>query len=906
MELVPREWLNCCAPFCLLTPLEADKDADASHRGKREAVGDPSRSDSDDDDLMGAENHVEENAAPATLEELLTMSDPDLQSLVGAVNKFNKERGYRALNVRKERDNKAYYICGCRANGCGLVTFSRTAASKKGGRKVARVWTVKSVGPHLCEPVEPFGVALANTWIPEAAKRCLVGLYEQGIGPAAAYDQVVHFAGKSDMPLTWEKSDVKNFYDTLERLFGDERIVDLLDSILKAGHFVAVDLKQLPDGKCMLNRVFVATVHQQQLFRLFGSVSSLDATYGKNELQLPAVFLTGLTNEGRICSFGTAILRSETNADYLWLMQAVRACFKMLSRAMVIDGDVRTRNAINEVARDNNLSVRLFLCVWHLFKDLEKNLLQKTPGVNVFDLKRDFYEMRGSTTEESFHTKWSNFEAMYGTNSKTRAYLQDQLFALRELWVVAWTGREFTAGMMTTGISESFHALLASGKSGMQTLSDLFVKLDAIGVQQTERSLKSAASWEADVLSLEHCDVAGFVALSVSTLLSGYAFKELQTVNANSCFFSVASVDCEDAQAIRSWNVTNVHHGTMHVVSERHPPPLTPDQVLLAQLIYGALSKDVDLGKHNCACCRSQDEVAFARGHGFRLPPRWPLLYQVVKSRRRVIFALGFGEPKETGSSNNKTAEGVLDVLREYEAALQRHIGEGLTYEDAHVLARSEMCVFEYGGRALGTPKYKKDNLWLQCGVLDGEESLPREHKRDYCGLWFHARCIGILRVPKDKSERTACLTCLQVSFFFLFFVLTAPQVRQYRVKPPPIDALAQMALYHKNGRPRILSHDPESRFRLCSCRARVMALRPPACHAHACSLLLAPTARYCHFFITTNTGCPTSSSISRRPRLCLTRTRSAYWLSKMCWHVPRGRKLRRRWRTICSRRSRQ
>jgi hypothetical protein len=56
-----------------------------------------------------------------------------------------------------------------------------------------------------------------------------------------------------------------------------------------------------------------------------------------------------------------------------------------------------------------------------------------------------------------------------------------------------------------------------------------------------------------------------------------------------------------------------------------------------------------------------------------------------------------------------------------------------------------------------------RDDTWIQCGLLDGEEVLPREHKRNFCGLWFHARCIGILRVSKDSKERTACLTCLQV-----------------------------------------------------------------------------------------------------------------------------------------------
>ena len=134
----------------------------------------------------------------------------------------------------------------------------------------------------MCEPVEPFATALANTYLPDQVKESLVGLYEQGIGPAAAYEQVVHLAGQVVMPLTWEKSDVKNVYDNLERIYGDDRIVELLQSIRSAGHFVAVDLKQLPNGKRFLNRVLVSTLQQQHLFRLFGAVASLDATYGKN------------------------------------------------------------------------------------------------------------------------------------------------------------------------------------------------------------------------------------------------------------------------------------------------------------------------------------------------------------------------------------------------------------------------------------------------------------------------------------------------------------------------------------------------------------------------------------------------------------------------------------------------
>lgn len=62
----------------------------------------------------------------------------------------------------------------------------------------------------------------------------------------------------------------------------------------------------------------------------------------------------------------------------------------------------------------------------------------------------------------------------------------------------------------------------------------------------------------------------------------------------------------------------------------------------------------------------------------------------------------------------------------------------------------------------------------------------------------------------------------------------TARQVRQYRIKPPPIDMLSQMAIFHKDGRPRILSNDPESRVPTlhlsCTCEGAVASGLPCAC----------------------------------------------------------------------------
>lgn len=97
-----------------------------------------------------------------------------------------------------------------------------------------------------------------------------VGLYGQDVGAVAAHDQAIVFAAENNVTLMWEKTDVKNFFDTLERIFGDELIVQLLDRIRFAGHFVAIDVKEPPNSRKILNRVFVAT-HQRQLFQPLGA-----------------------------------------------------------------------------------------------------------------------------------------------------------------------------------------------------------------------------------------------------------------------------------------------------------------------------------------------------------------------------------------------------------------------------------------------------------------------------------------------------------------------------------------------------------------------------------------------------------------------------------------------------------
>ncbi|GEM_PF-6458730 len=740
-------------------------------------------------------------AAEIELDQLRARRSATVQDLVDAMNVYLKKHGFPVIHSKEKRDSVAYYHCACRGEGCFKVTIARAPAATSGVRKAAREWFFKTIGEHCCEPREPRAVAIANAWIPAPVKELLVSLFDQGIGAAAAYSQSLHRAEELDLATTWDKTNVENFFDTMRRLFGSDDVIALLDELAKAGHFVAVDRKELPDGRTILNLAFVAFKSMQLLFRLFGSFGSIDATYGKNNLLLPVAFFVGLSNEGCIMPFGVGFLRSETTESYTWLARMFYECHKSLPRTVVMDGDLKIRAAIEMVAREKGVEVAVLLCVWHLYKDLEKQLQKKTPGVDVFALKKSFYELRSCASEAAFEEKWLEFSAAYGKDVKSANYLQSQLYAQRQLWVDAWTGRTFSAGMHTSGISESLHSLLASGHSATLSLSEVLVLVDRILLSQCEKSLNRTAKHEKSLEDLTLASFAGFVTPSVSTLLSGQAWTRLVDLNVSSCFLSVEVMAPVDALAARSWRGSDLRFasGSVHVVSELALPVTSVRLRSVATVIRRVLSKNVDLGNHVCATCTVADNGAqFDAGGGLQLPARWELLYQGVYERKRLCVALGFNVPKETGSTNNSTHEGLLDTLKLYVADRDRRAKAGMLERDAHVGARDAMRLHEYGKGPLGVPRYA-NGLWIQCGVVDGEDAVPIAERKKYCGLWFHAVCIGLVRAPKENTERVQCLQCLQDA--------------RFRVKPPKADQVAKLALWGAHGVPRILENEVGSRI---------------------------------------------------------------------------------------------
>lgn len=540
----------------------------------------------------------------------------------------------------------------------------------------------------------------------------------------------------------------------------------------------------------------------------------------KNQLQFPLQFFVALTNEGVVVPFGVGGMRYERQKDYMWLMEAFFECFKSLPKCMIVDGDDNISDAISRVAETHNCVTAVLLCVWHVYENIKVQLPRKGVSIDEFALKKDFYSLRLCASEDVFETQWSGFLKKYGTSDSAESYLTNHVYSKRERFVQAWTGAIFSAKMSSSSISESFHSLLASGKSSFNSLTQILILVDKISLKQLQESKKRSSYMEKILLEMDLASGGGFCGLSAAPFLSDKGWRLFSESMAHSLYCSVSVVENIDEFAQKSFQVQDLRFNsdTSHIVSiyPFKPPLAGSDLYLRYHCLDRSLGRNVELGKSICAACHAKDAPGGEDGSFFVLPARWELLYQGKYSLTRVIVALGIGLPKEPGSTNNTTIGGLKEVISEYEARVERYLADGLEGREAQKRAVDEMRRWIYGGSALGVPRINQDK-WIQCGVAGDEKELPAEHKRDYCGKWFHLGCIGLHRAPKSIDERIQCLECLQV--------------RQFRPKLAPIEAVSQAAVFRADGRPRVLEDEEGSRIRTirmeCNCKEQISSGMP-------------------------------------------------------------------------------
>ena len=187
--------------------------------------------------------------------------------------------GHKKMYLNRATDEKAYYYCSCKDKSCFKITLER---GEWRGKKKGKSWKATSIGARKdgCLPVEPSGAALAGLFIPEEIKLQLIQSFDADLNVADAYALSTTVARDLGLPLTWDQTSVKNFFDRLTRAKDDE-LLAVLCALGEQDHCVFLDVKTLPTGGKRLERFFFASSTMQALFNLFGKdICTLDSTYG--------------------------------------------------------------------------------------------------------------------------------------------------------------------------------------------------------------------------------------------------------------------------------------------------------------------------------------------------------------------------------------------------------------------------------------------------------------------------------------------------------------------------------------------------------------------------------------------------------------------------------------------------
>ncbi len=194
-----------------------------------------------------------------------------------------------------------------------------------------------------------------------------------------------------------------------------------------------------------------------------------DNTDKTNRYQMP-LFLA-IDNNTRLRLVAQALVSEETIKSYKWILECTKKATMTELLVFVTDADLAADAAIRQIY----LTTYLIYCIFHISKNLPKNLKSKL--YDQYDsFVRDFFICRNNVCEELFYQKWASLIEKYPS---VKDYLMRALYSSRQAWARIFTSKIFIAGIQTTSCVEGFNNIIKHELAANSTLYDLASVLDA-------------------------------------------------------------------------------------------------------------------------------------------------------------------------------------------------------------------------------------------------------------------------------------------------------------------------------------------------------------------------------------------------------------------------------------------
>ena len=401
-----------------------------------------------------------------------------------------------AVSITSSKHDRVFLACsrgGSYRNRLGLSENQRrrrTGSKKDGcgftlrGQLVNRLWRLTTTNDtHNHPPARSQDADPRHRRIPEAGRRTVAEMTNSGVRPAAILSTLRRSFPNSlvtDREVYNKRRRIRD-----EQIGGRTPVQALLDDLLELGHFARFET----DANNAITHLLFTTSQSVNLAAQFGSVLFMDCTYKSNRYGMPLLDIVGATNNNDTFFVAGVFLRSETAEDYLWAMRALSQLINFQPRVIVTDRELALINAL-ELIWPN---ARLFLCRWHINKNVLANCKQLFPNNDHWEaFYAAWHDIVQARTPDVYTQRWEAFQATYAHLNPTLRYLHNTWLQYKERFVAAWTDNVRHYNATVTSRVEGAHHMLKDyiGSSTGDVHRVVHRMLDAIANQASRISTK--------------------------------------------------------------------------------------------------------------------------------------------------------------------------------------------------------------------------------------------------------------------------------------------------------------------------------------------------------------------------------------------------------------------------------
>src|SRR6266511_1437766 len=272
------------------------------------------------------------------------------------------------------------------------------------------------------------------------------------IHPKNVYNAICRF--RNNQKIT--KTDAAQTYDRLIQLQREEH-----------GWFVEAKLEGEDNH---LTGLFWMRPSQIDLWQRFHDVVINDNTAKTNKYNMYLSLTIVVDNHAHSRMAATAVVSDETKETYQWILECLlRATNGLAPKVLFTDADAGMIAAIHETLPETKHNY----CIWHIRKNLEKNLKGKLGNIYI-DFIKAWNKCRNSFSESEFHKQWNDLLANFPI---AKGYLKRVLGTNVTSWALCYTHQSFNAGIQSTQRVESYNALIKKSVSRNTTLFELDIQI---------------------------------------------------------------------------------------------------------------------------------------------------------------------------------------------------------------------------------------------------------------------------------------------------------------------------------------------------------------------------------------------------------------------------------------------